>query len=191
MAPSRSYSSGRTGRISIRARVAIEQRPPWPTTRLTLPSITVDRDSHVEVTLRRRAGCAASSWSSLRLACPCAGCRNAREQGRRGVAAGRPVGAGALPITDAELVGAWGLGITWSDGHSTGIYPFESLRRWCDAGSPAAAFGPRLRSRRANNSTQLAVGFRPQLRRVQEASSARRSWSTIRMVLSVPVGVVR
>jgi DUF971 family protein len=48
--------------------------------------------------------------------------------------------ATALAIADAQLVGAWGLGLTWSDGHSTGIYPFESLRHWCDAGRPAAGF---------------------------------------------------
>jgi DUF971 family protein len=41
-------------------------------------------------------------------------------------------------VADAALVGAWGLGITWDDGHSTGIYPFESLRKWCEAGSPEA-----------------------------------------------------
>jgi ATP-binding protein involved in chromosome partitioning len=28
----------------------------------------------------------------------------------------------------AALVGAYGLRITWSDGHGTGIYPFERLR---------------------------------------------------------------
>ena len=27
-----------------------------------------------------------------------------------------------LLITDAELVGAYGMSITWNDGHSTGIY---------------------------------------------------------------------
>ena len=102
-------------------------------------SITVDRDSHVEVTFADGRACR-YELVELRLACPCAGCRNAREQGRE---PWRPVaGRAALAITDAELIGAWGLGITWSDGHSTGIYPFESLRRWCDAGSPAPAFGP-------------------------------------------------
>ena len=39
------------------------------------------------------------------------------------------------PIEDAELVGAWGLSVTWNDGHSTGIYSWDALRRWCDATS--------------------------------------------------------
>jgi DUF971 family protein len=30
-----------------------------------------------------------------------------------------------------ELVGAYGIRIHWSDGHSTGIYTFERLLRSC------------------------------------------------------------
>ena len=37
-------------------------------------------------------------------------------------------------VTDAQLSGAWGLSIDWSDGHSTGIYAWSTLRRWWDAG---------------------------------------------------------
>ena len=37
------------------------------------------------------------------------------------------------------LHGAWGLNITWNDGHRTGIFPFDALRRWSDGGP---AFGP-------------------------------------------------
>jgi DUF971 family protein len=39
-----------------------------------------------------------------------------------------------ITITDAELSGAWGLSLDWSDGHSTGIYAWEKLREWVDAG---------------------------------------------------------
>ena len=41
--------------------------------------------------------------------------------------------------TTPSFTGAWGLNITWNDGHATGIYPFEALRRWSE-GRPA--FGP-------------------------------------------------
>ena len=34
---------------------------------------------------------------------------------------------------------ARGLLIAWNDGHATGIFPFESLRRWDEGGG---AFGP-------------------------------------------------
>ena len=44
----------------------------------------------------------------------------------------RPGQTTELWIEDAELVGAWGLSIRWSDGHSTGIYSWELLRdAWC------------------------------------------------------------
>jgi DUF971 family protein len=101
-------------------------------------SITVDRDSHVEVTFGDGRVCR-FELLDLRLACPCAACRNARDQG---LAPWPPRGRSEteLSIVDARLVGAWGLGLTWDDGHATGIYPFDSLRRWCDAGQPAAGF---------------------------------------------------
>lgn len=65
------------------------------------------------------------STDELRLACPCATCRGYRDAGQEVWPRGGPEPA---RIEDAQLVGAWGLGILWNDGHSTGIYPFESLR---------------------------------------------------------------
>ena len=67
----------------------------------------------------------------LRMGCPCAACRGLRDQGD--VAWPRPNSPTPLRIDDAELHGAWGLTITWNDGHATGIFPFESLRQWHDA----------------------------------------------------------
>lgn len=65
---------------------------------------------------------------ALRLRCPCAGCVDEMS--------GRPV---LVPATvpdnvaaDAvELVGGYALRVHWSDGHSTGIYPFEMLYAEC------------------------------------------------------------
>ena len=62
----------------------------------------------------------------LRHACPCAGCRGQREQGRDPWAP-QP-GRDQPTILDAELVGAWGLSIRWNDGHDTGIYSWDLLR---------------------------------------------------------------
>jgi DUF971 family protein len=101
-------------------------------------NITVDRASHVEVTFTDDKVCR-FELEELRKACPCAACRGARDHGQVSwPPPGRP--APELAITDAQLVGAYGLGVLWSDGHSTGIYPFQSLRRWCEAGRPAAGF---------------------------------------------------
>ncbi len=65
---------------------------------------------------------------TLRQACPCAGCRGRRE---RELAA---FPGESVTVTDAELHGNWGMAIRWSDGHDTGIYAWDHLRRWWDAG---------------------------------------------------------
>ncbi len=102
-------------------------------------SITVDRGA-MELRLAFDDGTTGSvGLVALRLACPCAGCRAARQQGGAPwPPAGRP-DPPALSVTDAEVVGAWGLGITWNDGHATGIYPFEALHRWITTGDPGFA----------------------------------------------------
>jgi DUF971 family protein len=64
----------------------------------------------------------------LRRNCPCATCRTWRDRGED--AWPRPGSPDTLAVTDAELVGGWGISFVWNDGHSTGIYPWESLRRW-------------------------------------------------------------
>jgi DUF971 family protein len=62
----------------------------------------------------------------LRRACPCAECRGRRE---RGLPVG-PAPGQSIAAVGAELVGAWGMQIEWSDGHATGIYAWGVLRAW-------------------------------------------------------------
>ena len=76
---------------------------------------------------------------TLRQGCPCATCRTLRERGE--VVWPRPGSPAPLRIDDARLHGAWGLNITWNDGHATGIFPFEWLRRWHE-GDVSAASAP-------------------------------------------------
>jgi DUF971 family protein len=64
----------------------------------------------------------------LRLACPCAGCVE-EMTGRALLEPGR-VPPDIRPVSVA-LVGAYGLRIQWSDGHSTGIYTYDQLLRLC------------------------------------------------------------
>jgi DUF971 family protein len=63
---------------------------------------------------------------TLRQRCPCAECRNRREHGE----AVWPTASSPRPlrIDDAEIVGGYGLSVTWNDGHRTGIYSWELLR---------------------------------------------------------------
>jgi DUF971 family protein len=65
---------------------------------------------------------------ALRLACPCAAC--VEEMTGRPLLDQASVGADVRPVSVA-LVGGYGLRVQWSDGHGTGIYTFERLRRSC------------------------------------------------------------
>jgi DUF971 family protein len=64
----------------------------------------------------------------LRLRCPCAEC--VEEMTGRPLLRADTVPLDVRPVT-VGLVGAYGLRIQWSDGHGTGIYTFEALRRDC------------------------------------------------------------
>jgi DUF971 family protein len=99
-------------------------------------SIDVERDESVTLTYVD-GHVARFDLVTLRQGCPCATCRGLRDHGE--VAWPRPGSPTPLRIDDAELHGAWGLSITWNDGHATGIFPFESLRRWDEGGT---AFPP-------------------------------------------------
>lgn len=94
-------------------------------------SIDVDRNSHVEI----RFGDGITGrfeLGELRLACPCAECDGRRQ---RGVPVQSAVERGeAVSVTHAELAGAFGLNLDWSDGHRTGIYGWVHLREALDAG---------------------------------------------------------
>lgn len=96
-----------------------------------MQDIEVDRARAVTVTFDDGHVCT-FGLAELRQGCPCATCRAWRDQGQD--AWPRPGSPATLSIADAELVGAWGISFTWNDGHSTGIYPWDALRRWCDEG---------------------------------------------------------
>ena len=95
-------------------------------------SIDVSKDSAVTVTYLD-GYVARFELVSLRQGCPCAACRELRERGEDSWP--RPNSPVPLRIEHAELHGAWGLNVTWNDGHATGIYPFDLLRRWHEAGT--------------------------------------------------------
>jgi DUF971 family protein len=105
------------------------------------PPVAIDLDRTRSLRLEWADGRAATfALETLRSNCPCAACRAVRDRGN-------PVwppshGATELRANDAELVGNWGLQITWHDGHSTGIYAWGVLRAWAgldDAGEHTGA----------------------------------------------------
>lgn len=68
----------------------------------------------------------------LRLACPCAGCVD--EMTGERILTDDMVAPGVYP-EEIRYVGRYALRFFWSDGHDTGIYPFEYLRRLCPCGA--------------------------------------------------------
>ena len=64
----------------------------------------------------------------LRLRCPCAGC--VEEMTGRPLLVPSTVPEDVYPLA-IRYVGRYALQFEWSDGHRTGIYPFDQLRRLC------------------------------------------------------------
>jgi ATP-binding protein involved in chromosome partitioning len=67
----------------------------------------------------------------LRLACPCAGCVD--EMTGRPILRPESVPEDVHPLA-IRYVGRYALQFDWSDGHTTGIYPFTLLRELDAAG---------------------------------------------------------
>ena len=64
----------------------------------------------------------------LRLACPCAGCVDETTGQLRLIASS--VAQNVHPVK-VDVVGRYAITISWSDGHRTGIFSFEYLRKLC------------------------------------------------------------
>ena len=73
---------------------------------------------------------------ALRLACGCAQCVD--EWSGEALLAQNSVPEDVAPV-GIQSVGRYAIQIEWSDGHSTGIYPFERLRKLADSGMLGAA----------------------------------------------------
>jgi DUF971 family protein len=65
----------------------------------------------------------------LRRACPCAGCQGEPDALGRVLRPTVNLGPKAFGLLKFEVVGGYGLQPYWADGHSTGIYSYDYLRR--------------------------------------------------------------
>ncbi len=67
-------------------------------------------------------------WSTreLRIACTCANCQSEATGERLLDPATVPA---EITVSDMQLMGNYGVGIHFSDGHTTGIFRFRNLRR--------------------------------------------------------------
>jgi DUF971 family protein len=69
-------------------------------------------------------------FTPLRWLCPCAFCRG--EAGQPGWLDSNPtLTEDQVTLTDLAMVGNYAIQPFWADGHSTGFYTFEHLRRQC------------------------------------------------------------
>ncbi len=81
-----------------------------------------------------------SAWTFafLRNACPCATCNEERQQTHRPLGQPKPKPGGPLALyeapprpLEATPVGKYALRFKWNDGHESGIYSWDYLRRIC------------------------------------------------------------
>lgn len=62
----------------------------------------------------------------LRANCPCAACQQKRETHVNGVMCKED---SSVPLSSVDLVGGYAVRLAWRDGHTSGIYSFEFLRK--------------------------------------------------------------
>jgi len=75
------------------------------------------------------------SLDKLRRCCPCAGCKGETDvMGNLYKNPERPLSPAAFRLLRVEMVGTYAMQPVWADGHSTGIYSFDYLRRAAEAG---------------------------------------------------------
>ena len=75
------------------------------------------------------------SLEKLRRACPCAGCKGELDvMGNLYKNPEQPLTPAAFRLVRLERVGTYALQPVWGDGHATGIYSFEYLRRAAETG---------------------------------------------------------
>lgn len=71
---------------------------------------------------------------ALRRACPCAGCKGEVDiMGNLYKGPEQVLGLDAFTLRQLSIVGGYGLQPVWADGHSSGIFSFDYLRRVAEA----------------------------------------------------------
>jgi ATP-binding protein involved in chromosome partitioning len=97
---------------------------------MIMPHSIRRRDDGLRITWVQDGPAAHLPARDLRLACPCAACRDEMT--------GTPL-LDPLRVSEdiqpsaVALVGTYGVRISWSDGHDTGIYTFDTLREMVSA----------------------------------------------------------
>ena len=70
------------------------------------------------------------NFESLRRACPCAGCKGEMDiLGNLYKNPEKPYASNAFQLIGLKNIGGYAVAPLWADGHDSGIYAFEYLRR--------------------------------------------------------------
>ncbi len=78
------------------------------------------------------------SLEMFRRGCPCAGCKGEVDvMGKLHKGPEKPLSPAAFRLVRMEKVGTYAVQPVWADGHATGLYTFDYLRRLSDAGESA------------------------------------------------------
>jgi DUF971 family protein len=121
-----------------KARLAEENRP-LPRTATTPAKVRVLLSENRGLEIDWQDG-HKSAWSFpwLRAACPCATCVGERKADKRAPGVPSPKPAQLLPMYEppakpasAKAVGRYAIQFDWEDGHKSGLYSWEYLRRVC------------------------------------------------------------
>lgn len=72
------------------------------------------------------------NFETLRRACPCANCQGEPDALGRVVKPEVTYAENSFDLLRYEVIGGYAVAFHWADGHNTGIYSFEYLRKVCD-----------------------------------------------------------
>lgn len=99
--------------------------------------ISVDRQKGILTIAWKDGHFSSYTCALLRDSCPCAACNHQRAQQSISELRVLPAGASedSYRVEEVRRVGRYALQFLWKDGHNTGIYAFEFLRRLCPCGS--------------------------------------------------------
>ncbi len=96
-------------------------------------AITLNREEHYLRIVWQDGHESTYPLDALREACPCAVCRGGHEfmgpQFDPDLIELKP--ARSYDVRDIQAIGTYAIQISWSDGHSSGIYSWDYLRRIC------------------------------------------------------------
>lgn len=76
------------------------------------------------------------SLEAVRRACPCASCQGETDiLGTKHGGHDRPRSERAFQLVSMNFVGGYAIRLVWGDGHGTGLYSFDYLKRLAQAGN--------------------------------------------------------